>query len=183
VACCKEWGATLALVALLALAAPMPAAQAASDVPCADFVRNPDGSWTAANNVAFPGPGRIINLRQGSVMKPGFFILGTDVAAELATACASMPVQQPQAEITTLADDKGIIDMATLTCGQLLSVYQEDADFLLAWYSGWSNGLAKSRTLNIKAVKDATHNVIVYCKANLTKRVGDAIDALKLSRQ
>jgi hypothetical protein len=90
-----------------------------------------------------------------------------------------VPVQMPQAELTTLADDKGVIDMATLTCGQLLSVYQEDADFLLAWYSGWTNGLSKNRTLQIKPVKDAGHNVIVYCKANLTRRVADAIEALK----
>jgi len=175
----KKWRALLALCALLAFAAPIPAARAASDLPCDSFVRNPDGSWTAANNVPFPAGGRIINLRQGSVMKPGFYILGTDVATELAAACASVPVQQPQAEITTLADDKGVIDMASLSCGQLLSVYQEDADFLLAWYSGWTNGMAKSRTLNLKAVKDATHNVIIYCKANLTRRVADAIEALK----
>ena len=32
---------------------------------------------------------------------------------------------------------------------------------------------------SLKAVKDATHNVIVYCKANLTRRVADAIGALK----
>ena len=164
---------------LLAFLASFQDAKAQSSVPCDSFIRNPDGSWTATANVPFPGNGRIVNLRQGSVMKPGFFILGTDVAAELAAACASAPVQQPQAEITTLADDKGVIDMGSLTCGQLLSVYQEDADFLLAWYSGWTNGMAKSRTLRLKAVKDATHNVIVYCKANLTKRVAEAIEALK----
>ena len=170
----------VAVSVLLAFAVPVDSARAQSGVPCDSFIRNPDGSWTATGNVPFPGSGRIINLRQGSVMKPGFFILGTDIAAELAAACASTPVQQPQAEITTLADDKGVIDMGSLTCGQLLSVYQEDADFLLAWYSGWTNGMAKSRTLRLKAVKDATHNVIVYCKANLTRRVADAIEALKL---
>lgn len=170
----------VAVSVLLAFAVPMDSARAQSGVPCDSFIRNPDGSWTATGNVPFPGSGRIINLRQGSVMKPGFFILGTDIAAELAAACASTPVQQPQAEITTLADDKGVIDMGSLTCGQLLSVYQEDADFLLAWYSGWTNGMAKSRTLRLKAVKGATHNVIVYCKANLTRRVADAIEALKL---
>lgn len=171
--------AILAVSIVMAAAVPKAGAQAQSGVPCDSFIRNPDGSWTATDNVPFPGSGRIINLRQGSVMKPGFFILGTDVAAELAAACASAPVQQPQAEIITLADDKGIIDMGSLTCGQLLSVYQEDADFLLAWYSGWTNGMAKSRTLKLKAVKDATHSVIVYCKANLTRRVADAIEALK----
>jgi HdeA/HdeB family len=177
----RRYYARAGTVLLFALVCLIQSAQSANaqGVPCADFVRNPDGSWTAANNVAFPGPGRAINLRQGSVMKPGMVILGTDVAATLNAECAAVPVQQPQAEITTLADDKGVIDMATLTCSQLLSVYQEDADFLLAWYSGWSNGLAKNRTLKIKAVKDATHNVIIYCKANLSKRVSDAVEATK----
>lgn len=177
--CFQTVRAVLAVAVVLALALPMDSARAQSGVPCDSFIRNPDGSWTATDNVPFPGSGRIINLRLGSVMKPGFFILGTDVAAELAAACASAPVQQPQAEIATLADDKGGIDMGSLTCGQLLSVYQEDADFLLAWYSGWTSGMAKSRTLRLKAVKDATHNVIVYCKANLTRRVADAIEAQK----
>lgn len=171
--------ARIAAGALFTLAGLIHSAQAQTGIPCNDFIRNPDGTWTVANNVAFPAAGRVVNLRQGSVMKPGLFILGTDVAAELASACASVAVQQPQAEIATLADDKGVIDMATLTCSQLLSVYQEDADFLLAWYSGWSNGLAKSRTLKLKAVKDATHNVVIYCKANLSKRVSDAVEATK----
>lgn len=173
---------TAAAAALLALSAASGAA--AQVIPCDGFVRNPDGSWTAANNVPFPVAGRTVTLRQGSVLKPGFFILGTDVAATLNTACASVPVQTPQAELTTLTDDKGTIDMATLTCGQLLSVYQEDADFLLAWYAGWSSGehkdaALKDRTLKVAAVKAATHDVIVYCKANAAKRVAEAVEAVK----
>ncbi|MCX7295442.1 MAG: hypothetical protein NTU64_00860, partial [Hyphomicrobiales bacterium] len=69
------------MAVVLALAVPMAGARAQSGVPCDSFIRNPDGSWTATDNVPFPGSGRIINLRLGSVMKPGFFILGTDVAA------------------------------------------------------------------------------------------------------
>ncbi len=118
---CRALRPVLAAAVLLALALPMDSVQAQGGLPCGSFIRNQDGSWTAIDNVPFPGSGRIINLRQGSVMKPGFFILGTDVAAELATGCASTPVQQPAAEITTLADDKGVIDMATLGCAQLLS--------------------------------------------------------------
>lgn len=171
------WRGLAAIVFGVLVAVPFSGAQAQS-VPCGDFIRNPDGSWTVANNVRFPAAGQMLNLQQGAVMRPGFYILGTDVASTLAKTCASAPVQQPQAEITTLADNKGVIDMETLTCGQLLSVYQEDVDFLMAWYSGWSNGLAKNHTLKVQAVKDGTHNVIVYCKANTGKRIVDAIAAL-----
>lgn len=166
-----------AMVVAVLVAFHLTPAQAQNDgVPCDNFIRNPDGSWTATSNLRFPPN---INLRQGSVMRPGFVILGTDVAATLAKSCASVPVQTPQAELKTLADDKGVIDMQTLTCGQLLTVYQEDVDFLMAWYSGWSNGLAKNHTLKVQAVKDGTHNVIVYCKANPSKRIVEAIEALR----
>lgn len=169
----------IAFVAAIALAAAAGmSAHAQSALPCDSFVRNPDGSWTVSSNVAFPGPGQNINLRQGAVMRPGFVILGTDVAAELNKGCASVPVQQPQADLTTLANPQGEIDMQALTCGQLAGTYQEDADFLLAWYSGWSNGQAKRSALNVKTVKDAIHSVIVYCKANTGKRVSEAIAAV-----
>lgn len=112
-------------------------------------------------------------------MRPGFVILGADVAETLAKSCASVPVQTPQAELTTPANDKGVIDMQTLTCGQLLTVYQEDVDFLMALYSGWSNGLAKNHTLKVQSVKDGTHNVIVYCKGKASKRIVEAIEALR----
>jgi hypothetical protein len=167
----------VAIVIVVASAIGLSTAVQAQDggVPCDSFIRNPDGSWTATGNVAFPGPGQNINLRQGSVLRPGLVILGTDVAATLTQKCASVPVQQPQVELSKLADAGGSIDMQTLTCGQLADTYQEDADFLLAWYSGWSNGLAKMHTLNVKTVKDGIHNVIVYCKANKAKRVSEAI--------
>lgn len=158
------------------------AAARAQTVPCSDFIRNPDGSWTVANNVAFPGPGQNINLRQGAVLRPGNYILGTDIAAKLASACASVPVQQPQVELSTLADTSGNIDMQTLTCAQLVDTYQEDADVLLAWYSGWMNALAKSHELNVPAIRDGSHKVIVYCKANKAKRVSDAVAAVAKER-
>jgi hypothetical protein len=176
--------AFLVLALVLTAGASSEGARAQSgDIPCGHFIRNPDGSWTVASNVRFPAAGQMLNLQQGSVMRPGFYILGNDIASVLAKTCASVPVQQPQAEIATLADNNGVIDMETLTCGQLLSVYQEDVDFLMAWYSGWSNGLAKNHTLKVQAVKDATHNVILYCKANTGKRIVDAIEALTKQSQ
>ena len=37
----------------------------------------------------------------------------------------------------------GYIDVQKLTCAQLANTFQEDADFLGVWYSGWYNGLGK----------------------------------------
>ena len=56
--------------------------------------------------------------------------------------------------------------------------FQEDADFLGIWYSGWYNGLAKKHAINVPRVKENIHNVIVYCKANKDVTVIKAIDSI-----
>ena len=83
-----------------------------------------------------------------------------------------------QTELSKYADAKGYIDVQKLTCGQLAGTYQEDADFLGVWYSGWYNGLAKKHAINVPRVKENIHNVIVYCKANRDVTVIKAIDAI-----
>jgi hypothetical protein len=81
-----------------------------------------------------------------------------------------------QVELKTYADANGYIDVQKLTCAQLANTYQEDADFLGVWYSGWYNGLAKKHAINIPRVKEGIHNVIVQCKANRGKTIIQAID-------
>jgi hypothetical protein len=44
--------------------------------------------------------------------------------------------------LSAYADANGFIDVQALTCGQLANTYQEDANALTSWYSGWYNGLA-----------------------------------------
>lgn len=83
-----------------------------------------------------------------------------------------------QTELSKYADAKGYIDVQKLTCGQLAGTYQEDADFLGVWYSGWYNGLAKKHAINVPRVKENIHNVIVYCRANRDVTVIKAIDAI-----
>jgi hypothetical protein len=80
-----------------------------------------------------------------------------------------------QTQLNAYADDKGYIDVQKLTCGQLAGTFQEDADFLGVWYSGWYNGLAKKHAINMGRTKDGIHNVIVYCKANPDTTVIKAI--------
>jgi HdeA/HdeB family len=85
---------------------------------------------------------------------------------------------QAQVELKSYADAKGYIDVQQLTCAQLAGTFQEDADFLGVWYSGWYNGLAKKHAINVSRTKEGIHNVIVYCKANPTKKVIQAIDVI-----
>jgi hypothetical protein len=97
---------------------------------------------------------------------------------------SSVSVASAQVELKTYADSKGYIDVQKLTCGQLVNTYQEDADFLGVWYSGWYNGLAKKHAINVPRVKEGIHNVIVHCKANRGKTIIQAIDfVLKQEKQ
>ena len=81
-----------------------------------------------------------------------------------------------QVELSKYADVNWYLDVQKLTCAQLAHTYQEDADFLGIWYSGWYNGLAKKHVINVPRVKENIHKVIVYCKDNQDKRVVQAID-------
>ena len=85
---------------------------------------------------------------------------------------------QAQVELKNYADAKGYIDVQKLTCAQLAGTFQEDADFLGVWYSGWYNGLAKKHALNVPRTRAGIHNVIVYCKENPAKTIIQAIDLM-----
>jgi len=83
---------------------------------------------------------------------------------------------QAQVDLTTYADAKGNLDIQKLTCAQLANTYQEDADFMTVWYSGWYNGLAGYSKLQVERAKELEHRVIVYCKANPKTKVITAMD-------
>jgi len=91
---------------------------------------------------------------------------------------SSASAANAQVELKNYADANGYIDVQKLTCAQLAGTYQEDADFLGVWYSGWYNGLAKKHAINVARTKAGIHNVIVYCKANPDKKVIQAIDVI-----
>jgi inactivated superfamily I helicase len=80
-----------------------------------------------------------------------------------------------QTDLSAYADSNGYIDVQKLTCGQLAGTWQQDADLLTAWYSGWYNGLARKHLLNVARAKEAEHEVIQYCKRNPGIRVIEAI--------
>jgi hypothetical protein len=95
------------------------------------------------------------------------------IAALLMLASGSA---QAQAELNSYADADGNIDVQKLTCAQLAGTFQEDADFLSLWYSGWYNGLGNFGKVNVERARELEHRTIVYCKSNKGKKVIQAID-------
>jgi hypothetical protein len=88
-----------------------------------------------------------------------------------------------QVELKSYADANGYIDVQALTCAQLAGTFQEDADLLTTWYSGWYNGLGKKHFINIARSREAEHQVIVFCKANpnvkIIKAMGSVFDKMR----
>jgi HdeA/HdeB family protein len=85
---------------------------------------------------------------------------------------------QTAVPLSSYADADGWIDVQKLTCAQLAGTYQEDADMLTTWYSGWYNGLAKKHMFNVNRGKELEHEIITYCKENQSKKVIQAIDVV-----
>lgn len=96
-------------------------------------------------------------------------------AIAVSIACAATSPATAQVPLTSYVDAKGFIDVQALTCAQLAGTFQEDADALSAWYSGWYNGLAKKHFLDLKKGKVVEHELIVYCKANPGKKIIEAL--------
>ena len=85
---------------------------------------------------------------------------------------------QAQVPLNAYADANGFIDIQTLMCAQLAGTFQEDADMLTTWYSGWYNGLAKKHYIHVTRAKLFEHEVILYCKENPNIKIISAIDML-----
>src|SRR5881398_2074336 len=95
----------------------------------------------------------------------------------LTTACLTLmsASARAQVDLTAYMDANGFINVQALTCAQLVNTWQQDADMLTAWYSGWYNGLAKKHYLDVRKGKETEHEVILYCKAHQDIRIIDAI--------
>lgn len=93
-------------------------------------------------------------------------------AVAVMASCSSAFAQTP---LSAYVDANGFLNVQTLTCAQLASTFQEDADALTTWYSGWYNGLAKKHYLDFAKGKVTEHEVIQYCKANPGKLIIEAI--------
>lgn len=87
----------------------------------------------------------------------------------------STQAARAQTDLSAYADAKGYLDVQKLTCAQLAGTWQQDADMLTTWYSGWYNGLAHKHMLNVARAKEAEHEIIVYCKAHPGEKIIEAI--------
>ena len=83
--------------------------------------------------------------------------------------------QADPVDLSAYADANGFIDVQKLTCAQLANTYQEDANALMAWYSGWYNGLAHKNEMDYKKGRELEHLVIEYCKTHPDERIIHAI--------
>jgi HdeA/HdeB family len=83
-----------------------------------------------------------------------------------------------QVDLSAYADSEGFLDIQALTCAQLAGTWQDQADLLSSWYSGWYNGLAKRHYMDIRKGREAEHELIVYCKANPQLRIIQAMDVV-----
>jgi len=96
-------------------------------------------------------------------------------ATSLMIAGSSVQAQVP---LSAYTDANGFIDVQAMTCSQLAGTFQEDADMLTTWYSGWYNGLAKKHFIHVTRAKAFEHQLIMYCKANPGVKIISAIDVL-----
>jgi hypothetical protein len=103
------------------------------------------------------------------------------IVKNLILCCGVIALAGPayaQVELKAYADSDGYIDVQKLTCAQLANTFQEDADYLTVWYSGWYNGLGKKHMMLVDRAKSLEHQVIIHCKANPGKKVIEAIDVV-----
>jgi hypothetical protein len=97
-------------------------------------------------------------------------VLGVVAALAMVGAAKGDPV-----DLSAYADANGFIDVQALTCAQLANTYQEDANALATWYSGWYNGLAHKHYADFKKGRIVEHQVIEYCKVHQDQKIIHAI--------
>jgi len=96
--------------------------------------------------------------------------LGVVAVVSLIGAAKADPV-----DLSAYVDANGFIDVQALTCAQLANTYQSDANVLMAWYSGWYNGLGHKHYMDYKKGRELEHLVIEYCKAHQDEKIIHAI--------
>jgi hypothetical protein len=126
-------------------------------------------------DVARAGNAAGAEKRSGDRMRQFLF-----AATAVTVGFASGAIAQTATPLSAYADKDGYLDVQALSCAQLAGTYQEDANYLTSWYSGWYNGLAKKHYANIPRAKEAEHETIVYCKEHpdekVIKVIGRVID-------
>jgi hypothetical protein len=184
----RRFALGVAAIALQAFYLTTGAQAQSGKIPCDAFEKNPDGSWTVLQTTYIEGPN--VKVQEGGVVQPGRMILGHDIAAMIAKACPNATVPPPPgtapaaeqppppSQLAKYADANGNLDVRQLACGHLADTSADEAELLLAWYSGWYNASAKKRGVNLPRVRYNIRSVIDYCKANREKRLSDVMELM-----
>jgi len=175
------------VIAAQALCSILGALAQEDDMPCDAFARNPDGSWSVTRAAFIPGPN--FSVRIGARFAPGEKVRGYDLVARLEQSCAALPAQAPAPPSATsgqppnpppglarYADANGNIDVARLTCGHVAEATNEEAELLIAWYSGSPGKTAKNHLINMARLRYAARKLLEYCKANRDQNLMTAMD-------
>ena len=177
---------------------------APTSFPCENFTKKADGSWNVLETTFIEGPA--VKVQEGGVVQPGRLVLGYDIAAIIAKACPNATVVLPSDETPNLApgaapriapspntaasapsappalakyaDANGNIDVRQLTCAHLNAASPDEAQLLLAWYSGWYKGLVKARGINLARLRYNSRSVVDYCRTNSDKRLTDVMELM-----
>jgi hypothetical protein len=99
-----------------------------------------------------------------------YLLISSVAAMAIVGAAKADPV-----DLSAYVDANGFIDIQTLTCAQLANAYQSDANVLMAWYSGWYNGLGHKHYMDYKKGRKLEHLVIEYCKEHHDEKIIHAI--------
>jgi hypothetical protein len=95
-----------------------------------------------------------------------------------AALCLIGAAKADPVDLSAYVDANGYLDVQALTCAQLANTYQEDANLLAAWYSGWYNGLAHKHYMDWKNIRQGEHRVIERCKNHPEEKIIQAIDVM-----
>ena len=185
----RRFAFALAAAIALPIVCHPEAAHALNDkLPCENFAKNADGSWTVLQTTFIEGPD--VKVQQDAILSTGRMIRGYDIAEIIAKACPNAQVSPPPGEagaapqvsaqsiLGKYADANGNLDVRQLTCGHLDDTSAEEAQLLLSWYSGWYFGSEKKRGVNLPRVRYNVRTVMDYCRTNRDKRLSDVMDLM-----
>jgi hypothetical protein len=181
-----------AVIAAQALCSIPGALAQEDDMPCDAFARNPDSSWSVTRAAFIPGPN--FSVRIGARFTPGESVRGYNLVARLEQSCSAVPAQAPPAAapgqppnppagnapagLVRYADANGNINVARLTCGHVAEATTEEAELLLAWYSGSSRKAAASHLINVARLRYAARNLLEHCKGNRDQNLMTAMETV-----
>jgi hypothetical protein len=71
-----------------------------------------------------------------------------------------------------------VVDMAAITCGELLDMKPEEAGSILLWTHGYFGGLADDTKFDVKAFEEISVEIGQYCARNKKVTLLSAVKAL-----